>query len=733
MMFPTLTRGLAISLLALLTLGVGEAARATPSRQTPAPLVISRVEVQYAATVPIQLKIYGENFGATAPVVKFGGDILSIQSSTDTLVIADIPQNVVWNPGTYLLTVSQSDDLAVNDSFNVALGEIGPAGPQGEKGDTGDVGPQGPPGQKGMNFRGAYDPSVTYAVGDVVSFDGSSFIATAESQNVQPGMGPNWALIAQKGDSILTAGKFTLTSDGFQLGQPGQDQPRFSLASLHPSAKWDFITSHSTSNGVLDNTLSFGWNSISSVPTEHAWFLQLESHFRTGTNPGDPELAEFHLNYRTPGGFVIRPIGASVNRLNDKANLVFAGDSITVLDSAGTQTARYDSGGWVLVNGTFQVNKNNVAALKQMNTASSPIELIRLDNNDDVRIAGGGNPVRFGGGFGGRVVGVVAASYNVSLSDHTVNVSTVNGPKTIMLPDVARAGGMSFVIGKVDGGNTVTIVPRAGQTINDQPSLTVSSLYEFVTLTSNGGSGWLTTSKATPPGLSGVGVNGRVAFWNGASSLSNDSALLWDPASKRLTVQGSIISGGTLFIGNSNTNLFNTGDNGIQTDSYVNVGRNLVVNRNTAASPTLTVLRVRSSPGQVGDLTGWEDALGTVKASVTSSGGAYFGGNVGIGLRTGIDARTQIRGASASTPVLIVQGASGQSANLQEWRDAVGNILSKIAADAGFYFKVNNGPPNDAALGNGQATWYLDETNNVLKVRVRYSDGTYKTGQIILQ
>lgn len=40
--------------------------------------------------------------------------------------------------------------------------------------------------------------------------------------------------------------------------------------------------------------------------------------------------------------------------------------------------------------------------------------------------------------------------------------------------------------------------------------------------------------------------------------------------------------------------------------------------------------------------------------------------------------------------------------------------------------------PSDAVLANGQITLYVDQGANLLKIRVRYWDGTLKTGQITL-
>lgn len=45
---------------------------------------------------------------------------------------------------------------------------------------------------------------------------------------------------------------------------------------------------------------------------------------------------------------------------------------------------------------------------------------------------------------------------------------------------------------------------------------------------------------------------------------------------------------------------------------------------------------------------------------------------------------------------------------------------------------TRNAAPVDAEINNEEACLYLDQSGNTLKIRVRYSDGTYKTGSIAL-
>lgn len=89
-------------------------------------------------------------------------------------------------------------------------GPAGPAGAQGLQGLAGPQGPQGPPGPSGgavtgLNYRGTYSSTATYAVNDFVSYDGSSYISvTAGNQGNVPGASSlAWALLAQGGTGLI--------------------------------------------------------------------------------------------------------------------------------------------------------------------------------------------------------------------------------------------------------------------------------------------------------------------------------------------------------------------------------------------------------------------------------------------------------------------------------------------------------------------------------------------------
>src|SRR5216684_1233102 len=81
-----------------------------------------------------------------------------------------------------------------------ATGATGATGPQGQTGLTGAVGAQGLQGPP-ATFKGAWSNATTYATGDAVSFNGSSYVSLVNSNlDNQPDTNPSqWTLLAQQG------------------------------------------------------------------------------------------------------------------------------------------------------------------------------------------------------------------------------------------------------------------------------------------------------------------------------------------------------------------------------------------------------------------------------------------------------------------------------------------------------------------------------------------------------
>ena len=80
------------------------------------------------------------------------------------------------------------------------VGLQGPAGAAGAAGPAGTTGPAGPQGAAGLTYQGAYTAGVSYALHDVVTFAGSSYVSLAANNEANtPGVAPQWGVLAAQG------------------------------------------------------------------------------------------------------------------------------------------------------------------------------------------------------------------------------------------------------------------------------------------------------------------------------------------------------------------------------------------------------------------------------------------------------------------------------------------------------------------------------------------------------
>ena len=87
----------------------------------------------------------------------------------------------------------------------------GPPGGRGRRGPVGSAGPAGPAGATGATGVGltgilAFDPAVapTYPAGQVVTFDGSTYLVNSASPTGTPGTSPDYTLLAAAGEAGAT-------------------------------------------------------------------------------------------------------------------------------------------------------------------------------------------------------------------------------------------------------------------------------------------------------------------------------------------------------------------------------------------------------------------------------------------------------------------------------------------------------------------------------------------------
>jgi Carbohydrate binding domain./Collagen triple helix repeat (20 copies). len=103
-------------------------------------------------------------------------------------------------------------------------GIAGATGPTGATGITGAIGPTGPTGA-GFRVQGDWSASAIYQSGDVVSFEGQTYFATATSSNIAPGTEASlWTIAAIKGATGATGATGTSGPTGL-TGERGATGP----------------------------------------------------------------------------------------------------------------------------------------------------------------------------------------------------------------------------------------------------------------------------------------------------------------------------------------------------------------------------------------------------------------------------------------------------------------------------------------------------------------------------
>jgi hypothetical protein len=93
-------------------------------------------------------------------------------------------------------------------------------------------------------------------------------------------------------------------------------------------------------------------------------------------------------------------------------------------------------------------------------------------------------------------------------------------------------------------------------------------------------------------------------------------------------------------------------------------------------------LVVKGAAGQTANLQEWQDSSGTVKARVKSTGDIEAPGVVSLW-------QLKSSAGSSSTVAAIVKGAPSQTANLQEWQDSSGSVVSRVLANGGLSTEGN--------------------------------------------
>jgi hypothetical protein len=125
---------------------------------------------------------------------------------------------------------------------------------------------------------------------------------------------------------------------------------------------------------------------------------------------------------------------------------------------------------------------------------------------------------------------------------------------------------------------------------------------------------------------------------------------------------------------------------------------------------------IRGAAGQTANLQEWQDSSGNVKAGVTNGGdfisanGAKLAGAVVVGSTGGVLGSLTVRTLNSEYVGAVIRGAAGQTANLQEWQDSSGNVMSRVSSSGAFITSTNS----FISAGGGHAQFVNATSSNVV-------------------
>jgi len=112
---------------------------------------------------------------------------------------------------------------------------------------------------------------------------------------------------------------------------------------------------------------------------------------------------------------------------------------------------------------------------------------------------------------------------------------------------------------------------------------------------------------------------------------------------------------------------------------------------------------IRGQTSQTADLQQWQDGAGTVGAYVASDGSFITRGSLIGGSYSG-SALFGVQNYSTTQVVAVVKGAASQTANLQEWQNSAGGVLSYITASGALRVNSSFGGTQAAITAGSAAT-----------------------------